>query len=436
MLQSHIFMKGYTGLEQFTPSEFYVDDFDAWNTTDRETQSALFENFYDGWTSLFIASAGVITIAPDYLGYGQSYETPKGNGIFDLYQQAVSVAFLKSKSIVEMTGCTVVGTSASASGYSEGGAGAVAAALALKGLGQEILNVDTGGAPFRPAFQLAHAIDLIDNNGGVDEELDNETVTRDQFAIGATFYSSKFPDVINSNMGQDMLNSEWRDLIVSLSNTDLAFAAVGPFLPNPATDILNNGFLEKVRGLLAQNITDACYSSIEGVDDLLCLAILGNTFIDFVESTTFPISICHSPVDDVIPIEHAPASISGNPLLYELKVLGQGPTLGHFESSVFCYTAYVLQFSEFGSAPVSLKGIDPLPDPSTCLSPNTATPVTATSMGPTTVTPNTAAPVESPSAPSAAPVESSAAPESSSIGVSLQLTSLGGLLALFISVLY
>jgi hypothetical protein len=150
------------------------------------------------------------------------------------------VAFLKSKSIVESTGCTIVGSETSASGYSEGGTATFAGALALERLGQEILNVDTGGAPFRPSFQYSYAIDQIDR-GNV-----NPTVV-DFFAAQTTVFSSKIPDLPNSNMGQNILNDEWLDLVVSLADTNLDFGLYNLYLPDPATDILNEAFLEKTR---------------------------------------------------------------------------------------------------------------------------------------------------------------------------------------------
>ena len=117
------------------------------------------------------------------------------------------------------------------------------------------------------------------------------------------------------------------------------------------------------QGFLARNITDVCFTSTPGVDDLLCQAIEENTFIDLIESTTFPVSICHSPNDDLVPIGHAP-DVSINPMLSKLTLLGQGPTAGHFESSFLCQMAFILQFTVFGSAPAPLSGIEPLTGPS------------------------------------------------------------------------
>ena len=84
-----------------------MDDFSVFDTTDQEVIMGLLALLHDGWTALVTASAGVVVMAPDYLGYGQSYQSPKGTGIVDLYQQAAAVTFLKSKSITETIGCTM-----------------------------------------------------------------------------------------------------------------------------------------------------------------------------------------------------------------------------------------------------------------------------------------------------------------------------------------
>lgn len=54
------------------------------------------------------ASSGVMSVVPDYFGFGHSYEQPKQNGIGDLYKQATAVVFMMSKALVESTGCTEI----------------------------------------------------------------------------------------------------------------------------------------------------------------------------------------------------------------------------------------------------------------------------------------------------------------------------------------
>jgi hypothetical protein len=233
-------MKGFNSLEQSCPSESWLDDFSVFNTTDQDVFTDVFLQFFNGWTSMMIASAGVVVVAPDYLGFGQSYRSVKGNGILYAYQQAAAICLLKAKTVVEGTGCTMMGPETSGSGFSEGGAAIAAGMKAVELLGQNITNVDIGGAPLNVTFQFSWSVD----------EIDMGTISpyaRENFAVGSTFYSSKLPDLPNSNAGQDLLNPEWRDFIVNYSNTNAALLMLDGVIPNPATDIWDPAFLNKTR---------------------------------------------------------------------------------------------------------------------------------------------------------------------------------------------
>jgi hypothetical protein len=150
--------------------------------------------------------------------------------------------------------------------------------------------------------------------------------------------------------------------------------------------------------LIAQNIYDVCFNSTVGVDDLLCQAIEENSFIDLVEATTFPVTICHSPDDELVSIGNAP-NISANPLLSNMTLLGTGVNGSHFDALVFCYMTQVLQFSSFGSSPTPLTGIEALADPSKC---NNST-TTAQPAAPNVASPTTSNPGPSAASPSVAP---------------------------------
>jgi hypothetical protein len=321
------------------------------------------------------------------------------------------VTFLKSKSMVESTGCTILSSQTSASGYSEGGVAAFVGALALEGLGLEILNVDTGGAPFRPSYQYAYAIDQMDKGTA-------PFVLKTLFAMGTTFFSSKIPDLPNTNMGQNILNDQWLDLMVGLADTSTSMEVLNTTLPDPVTDIVTTSFPETSKGtyehvcivslcrrfprkpnqtylrfflsrtassplflgytwvrtynhlmvhqsLIAQNIFDVCFNSTVGVDDLLCQAIEENSYVDLIEATEFPVTICHSPNDELVPIANAP-NVSTNPLLSKMTLLGQEVLGTHYECMIFCYMTQIIQFSSFGSVSIPLTGIEPLSDPSKC----------------------------------------------------------------------
>jgi hypothetical protein len=130
---------------------------------------------------------------------------------------------------------------------------------------------------------------------------------------------------------------------------------------------------------------DICFNSTIGVDDLLCQTLYENSYIDLVESTTFPISICHSPDDEIVAFANAPPDLSANSLLYPATIFGglQTPTGSHIEAGLFCSLYQILQFSDFSQAPFSslMTGIES----------NTATTTTTSSCNttavPTTMTP-------------------------------------------------
>jgi len=234
-------MKSFSSTDQHAPTEFWLDDFSVFDTTNQTAIDELYGVFYDGWAPLIMASAGVVVMSPDYLGYGQTYDQPKLNGILDMYQQATAISFLKSKLIVESSGCTVLTKGTSLSGYSEGGFAAVIGAQTLQSLGQTILNVDTGGAPFHTTYQFAYAI------YGMDSIANFTQVVQEQSVSFAGSFSSKTPDLVNSNVGQNMLNDQWVDLLNQVTDGDLPFLGMDGFLPDPTTDVFNQAFLTNTR---------------------------------------------------------------------------------------------------------------------------------------------------------------------------------------------
>ena len=272
-LKSHLAMPSFSfGEQSGAPSEYWLENFNfsalennnsttTTTTTTEEEQDQVFSqlsSFGDGLISLIKASIGVVVMAPDYLGYGQSYQSSKGDGIFDFYQQAAAVTFLKSKSIIESSsssgtdgGCSSTTTTrlskqSSASGYSLGGASVIAGALAWQGLGQEIVNVDSGGAPFRPSFQLAFAMDQMDNDNTSTWTFGNKLVAA-QTTVAATSLSSKIPGLPNSNVGQNLIHEDWVDVLVELADSSPTMELLDQILPHPASQIFTTAMLEKNR---------------------------------------------------------------------------------------------------------------------------------------------------------------------------------------------
>lgn len=416
ILKTHLYGKTFATISQHAPTEFWTEDFDVWNTTDRETLGGLYSVFYDGWGPLLIASSGVVTISPDYSGFGQtSVNSPKLAGYVGMYQQVFAIAFLKSKQIVESTGCTLLSNKFSASGYSEGGFGTVVGANALIGLGQKPLNVDTGGGPFNTSLVFANAIFRMDNGTLVG-------TARDQIIHGAGTFSSKNPDLPNSNLGQNALSDEWVGPLNDATNADIPFLELEPFLPDNIEAAFNPVFLENTRTAISElGILDACVVTTPGVDDLLCQALRESDVLQLVQETTFPISICHSPDDMLVPRSgHAP-NVSANPLLSERTVFGFAPEGPHVVNSAFCTFGFVVQFtldSELGAA-------EPLEDPTTCGTVAPAAPSSPNDMtGAPVSIPVTVAPADVTASPTMSPTPEPSTAASSRMNFIIALVSL------------
>ena len=183
-------------------------------------------------------------------------------------------------------------------------------------------------------------------------------------------------------------------------------------------------------GSTAQNYTAAglaqCSSPTPGVTDKLCEAILANTIIDQARDPPFPVSICHSPADDVIAFENSPSvSLSDN--LRAFSLLGNTAVGSHFEAALFCLFAFVSPFNGFSPFPgLDTKSIAPLdgqcvppmptpaptnpmptsaptnPMPSVSNAPTSAPVVTTDPSGSPSAVPVTPAPTPSPTMPTSA----------------------------------
>jgi hypothetical protein len=138
-------MHSTTFAQQGIPSEVYPDNLGAAidKLSDIDVQMDQVGILYDVIGGLIAASSGTINVAPDYIGYGQSYLSPRSYGVVKLYQQAAAVSWLKAKKEVQAmsNGCTTVQNAATVGGYSEGGFSAVAAALAYQAMGMDIIGV-------------------------------------------------------------------------------------------------------------------------------------------------------------------------------------------------------------------------------------------------------------------------------------------------------
>lgn len=120
-----------------------------------------------------------------------------------------------------------------------------------------------------------------------------------------------------------------------------------------------------------------CSTSTPGATARLCEALIQNSIKQEVQSTPFPVSICHSEQDDVISFESVP-DVSLNPNLSLFSFLGNSPTGSHGTSSVLCLFSFIIPFTSFGSVDAnSIRQLDqcdaPSPLPSVTPSPTSPT---------------------------------------------------------------
>jgi hypothetical protein len=119
---------------------------------------------------LVAASSGVVTIAPDYIGYGASLKTHNRTFAYPpTYMQAAVTTWMATKQAIEQDiygwsindgngGCTVMDSVVSLAGVSEGGYAAIAAAPAMQQAGLRVLSVDAGATFLDPGDNLEFAI--------------------------------------------------------------------------------------------------------------------------------------------------------------------------------------------------------------------------------------------------------------------------------------
>jgi hypothetical protein len=123
-------------------------------------------------TPLVAASSGVVTIAPDYIGYGASLKTHNRTYAYPpTYMQAAMTTWMATKQAIEQDtygwsindgtrGCAVMDSVVSLAGASEGGYAAIAAAPAMQQAGLRVLAVNAGATFLDPGEQLQFAIGM------------------------------------------------------------------------------------------------------------------------------------------------------------------------------------------------------------------------------------------------------------------------------------
>lgn len=136
---------------------------EKWPTSISETLQTTIANngfadfliaFQDFLAGVLVASSGVVSIFPDYIGYGESTSFSRTNMI-ESYAQAAVVSYAATGLHLkdETHGCSQLANVGSMLGLSEGGFGVVAAADSLKDF-IDIRHVASGAGPLNTFAQM------------------------------------------------------------------------------------------------------------------------------------------------------------------------------------------------------------------------------------------------------------------------------------------
>ena len=284
-----------------------------------------------------IASAGAVTLMPDYMGYGESSgRLFKAYLVKQQYQTSIIPLWLKADQIVQQgSNCTAALADAVAIlGYSEGGYAAVALAEGLYNMGVEIIKVEAGAGPYRMGSAA-----LLEGQKRNDVGLFPLEV-RQYFALVGAAYSSTFPELANFEEGQDMLASDVRQTIVDLVTNSSSADDIRAVIPtDDPSSVFNAQFVTFTRNALQDGDPDPCNNAervVEGVNDKICEALQDNDLTEILETTPYPVRLCHSPNDTVVSYANLP-DFAGNALLELLVSSGD-----HVEAATTCILQSVL----------------------------------------------------------------------------------------------
>ena len=155
-------------------------------------------------------------------------------------------------------------------------------------------------------------------------------------------YSQTRPGMENSDAGQSFLKPVWAEQFVTIfqdpnaidPNQDLEgfFAYFITNYPQVIlnTDVLDPGMIAFYQDAIEREDADPCKNS--SVDTLrefgmeeLCAALDANDLTDLIEAAEFPVSACHSDVDEIVPYDSIPEDI----LTYTINDIGHAYATSH-----------------------------------------------------------------------------------------------------------
>jgi hypothetical protein len=354
----HVHMHGATRTTQAVPSQNLPNLFV--NTTSGS----------DTFISLVLsATAGVVTIVPDFLGMGEAAATTATLLPSSFVRQGYITSTwpliaLAQQVVAEESNCTsLVADDVLVTGYSEGGYAAVALLPAFEAMGWTVVRAYVGAVAARLSSVQITGTFAGFSAGTIDPSL--------RFIIPflAAAYSSTSSDVTSAGAGQDILRAQDRDIVLDRLATTTEFEGLNNLTaPDDPLSFFSAPILAFLEAAVANNITDPCNSDlvVVGETDQLCAALQANDLVDVIENSIGPITILHSPDDELVPFENLP-NLTANPLLTYIPLQGGHSGAGAeylvivisaFQTQVDLGNFPTLEAAALARCPPSVAGIE------------------------------------------------------------------------------
>jgi len=181
--------------------------------------------------------------------------------------------------------------------------------------------------------------------------------------IGAS-YSSTNTNLANYNSGQDLFDSNFREVALEwLAERNVTSSILNTKMEeygdtSKLDDFLNANVLSLVRGAVTAENSSFCEPDYEGYNaelhGKLCEALKQNDLTETVENVQYPVVICHSVNDELVPFSHVP-DVTKNPflILKELETTHNDSIFSCLIDQIFLLST---DLSRFASPPKHLEG--------------------------------------------------------------------------------
>jgi len=306
----------------------------------------------DALTTLLMGASGTVSIAPDTLGYSNTYDYFRGYVVKKQYQTSFIPLWLKTKrTIAEETKCaSELGNGLTIAGYSEGGYGAFAIAEAAQSVGIDVQAVLSGAGPYLTSSALL-------TTGYTSMAEGTFPLNRRHYTIQlGQSYSSTYSGVENYGTGQDLLADSWFVGSTQFTKYDAVNAvtdsggsdSLNKLVPSPISidslDVWEPAAVQFIKDAIRKGHSKPCDdmngAAAAGVDKL-CHAFEANDLENYINSIgkKYLYELCFSFGDEVI---NSANVMQGGPAFTEnaFEVTGN-----HDEAGAHCIRRFVNFFS-------------------------------------------------------------------------------------------